>query len=65
MDKISHISTSFLLVFILNLSLPLWLSSYITLLIGFIKESRDSKFDKWDILSNIIGIILAIIFKNI
>lgn len=65
MDKISHISTSFLLVFILNLFLPLWLSSYITLLIGFIKESRDIKFDKWDILSNIIGIILAIIFKNI
>lgn len=65
MDKISHISTSFLLVFILNLFLPLWLSSYITLLIGSIKESRDSKFDKWDILSNIIGIILAIIFKNI
>ena len=65
-DKIKHIIISAILVIIFYLFLPLYLACIFTFLIGLGKEFYDkyihkTYIDKWDLVADIIGIIVGIL----
>lgn len=64
-DKILHIETSALLVIVLSILFPLWLSTLLVVCIGIGKEIYDKHHngcsDIKDIYADIIGIALGIL----
>ena len=65
-DGLKHIIVSAIIITILNIFLPIWLSATITLVIGIGKELYDKISDKgcaeWkDIVCDIIGIIIGVL----
>ena len=69
LDKITHITTSFMTVVILHTFIDnLPFAAGLTFAIGFIKEMADSwnkTFNYKDIIANLIGIIIYILLKII
>lgn len=69
LDKVAHFSVSGFIVlygyilfnFVLPTTYSLIIASLVSFLVGFYKEKKDIKFDKFDIIANIIGIINAIV----
>lgn len=65
-DGLKHIVVSAIIITILNIFLPMWLSATITLVIGVGKELYDKISGKgcaeWkDIVCDIIGIIIGVL----
>ena len=57
-DKINHFAISYILMHIINLFLPLWVTIVAVALIGIIKEIYiDEKPDKGDLIADAVGIL--------
>lgn len=64
-DKVLHAIVSMVITILLSIFLPLWFSALLVLILGFAKECIDKyygeKYDWWDILADIIGILIGIL----
>lgn len=64
-DKIKHFIISCAIVFGVSLILPIWVGIILALAIGFAKELHDQVIDLYDLLADVLGIIMAIIVLRI
>lgn len=63
MDKVAHFfGCAFLTLVLLNLGFGFLLASSVVLFIGVLKELLDRKFDKKDLLADIFGILISVLF---
>lgn len=61
-DKVAHLFVSYFLLTIFSLVLPLWGAIILAFLFGLGKEIYDKKFDYKDLIADIIGIIIGVIY---
>ena len=64
-DKVAHFSVSYFLCLVVWLIYPHYITAIlgcvISLSVGYWKEKQDSKFDKYDILANCLGILFFVL----
>ena len=58
-DKLLHLTTSATLVMVFAAVMPLYVAMLATLVLGILKELTDEEFDYYDIIFNLIGIMVA------
>lgn len=65
-DKVLHAIVSMIITILLCIFLPLWFSALLTLILGVAKECIDKyygeRYDWLDIVADIVGICIAVLF---